>query len=254
MKLIYFFILLIIGFMPYQAVNAKEVVTVAAIDWCPQLCPEEESRGYVIDIIKAVFRDSEYQLEIDYYPWSRAIFLAETGKVDALLSPAKAEAPALLYPNQEVGIQRMCFFTRQDSDWQYQGVDSLEGKQIGIATDTSIEELNEFVANHPDQFQYRPYFEHYIEQSAAKLDKGRMDSFLFTHNTTVFELRKLGKGLAYRNAGCVNRTEIYMAFTPKLRVEKNRAVMAFFDKKINELHQAGVISEIMQSYQLEIWK
>ncbi len=150
MKLSHFVIMTIIGLIPHHSICAKEVVSVAAIDWCPQLCPEEERAGYVIDIVKAVFRDSEYQLDISYYPWSRAIFLAETGKLDALLSPAKAEAPALLYPGEEVGIQRMCFFTRADSDWQYQGVHSLADKQIGIATDTSIEELNEFVANYPN--------------------------------------------------------------------------------------------------------
>lgn len=235
-------------------IAAGKEIKIAAIDWCPQICPGQERPGYVVDIVNAVFAGSDHQLNVDYYPWSRAIFLTETGQVDALLSPAKAEAPALLYPSEEVGIQRMCFFTRSDTDWRYTGVDSLTGKQIGIATDTSIEELNEFVANNPNQFQYRPYFEHYIAQSAAKLDKGRMDLFLFTHNTTIFELTRLGKRDDYRNAGCVNMTEIYMAFTPNLRREQNRDIIKLFDKRIKELHESGAIQAIMASYQLDVWK
>ncbi|WP_394202151.1 substrate-binding periplasmic protein [Shewanella waksmanii] len=232
----------------------SETISIAAIDWCPQICPEKQNQGFVIDIVKRVFEQSPYELDINYYPWSRAIFLTESGKVDALLSPAKAEAPALNYPVEEVGEQRMCFFTRHTSRWHYNGTASLKGLQIGIATNTSIEELNEYVTNNPEQFQYRPYFDKYVIQSAAKLDKQRMDTFLFTYNTTMFELREQNVADNYRVAGCVSSAKIYMAFTNKARLSKNAKVMSYFDQQMARFHLDGTIDEIMAQYQLSSWR
>ncbi|WP_154715120.1 transporter substrate-binding domain-containing protein [Neptuniibacter caesariensis] len=89
--------------------DSKNTIKIAAIDWCPQLCPNQDQKGYIIDIVKEIYRDSGYQLEIETYPWSRALTMVRQGRVDAVLSPARAEAPALRYPQQEVGFQRMCF-------------------------------------------------------------------------------------------------------------------------------------------------
>jgi len=240
----------------------SEPLTIAAIDWCPQLCPitdetihtNDKKPGFIIDIVKSIFKDSEFELKIDYYPWSRAIKLVREGKIDVLLSPAKAEAPTLKYPIEEIGIQRMCFFTSANSNWHYKGASSLAGMQIGIGNDTSIEELNDYVQTHPEQFQFQPYLGRYIKQSIGKIDKKRIDAFLFTYNTTLYELDKMNLKNEYRNAGCVNTTNIYMAFTPKESNSKAEKAMRLFDKKMAELHRKGEIENIMSNYQLSSWR
>lgn len=231
-----------------------QTLKIAAIDWCPQICPNQNNPGYVIDIVKAAFTDSDYQLQIRYYPWSRAIRLAQQGKVDALLSPAKAEAPSLRYPTHEIGLQRMCFFTLKQSSWHYNGPNSLKGMQIGIATDTSIEELNQYVLRNPDQFQARPYQQSYVSQSANKLDKRRIDTFLFTHNTTVYELKKHKRWHQYRLAGCVTSAPIYMAFTAKASGARISTLINLFDQRMDTLHKQGTVTRIMQTYGLLSWR
>ena len=229
--------------------------SVAAIDWCPQICTDKENPGYIIEIIEAVFEDSPYRADINFYPWSRAIMLTKRGQVLALLSPAKSEAPTLRFPKEAVGNQRMCFFTLAESSWQYNGPKSLKGMQIGLATDASIEELNSYLKEHPEQFQFQPYHERYIKQSAGKLDRHRIDSFIFTHNSTIFEFNRLGIQKKYRNAGCVNTTNIYMAFTNNDEVTQEvTKMMALFDEKINDLHKLGKIAQIMKKYHLSSWR
>ncbi|MBU2970784.1 transporter substrate-binding domain-containing protein [Pseudoalteromonas sp. C2R02] len=96
----------------------SEPLTVAAIDWCPQLCPitddtiytNDQKPGFIIDIVKSVFKDSDFDLQIVYYPWSRAIKLVKEGKIDVLLSPAKAEAPTLRYPKEKNRNSTYVFF------------------------------------------------------------------------------------------------------------------------------------------------
>ncbi|MCJ8292802.1 MAG: transporter substrate-binding domain-containing protein [Colwellia sp.] len=229
----------------------KEVIHIDAIDWCPQICLDSSRPGYVIELVKKIFENTQYQLSIHIYPWSRAIKNVTSGKADALLSPAKSEAPNLLYPKLPVGYQQMCFFTLKNSNWHYDGISSLKGLRIGIAADTSIEELNRYVESHPWQFQFQPYHERYLAQSIAKLEKDRMDSFLFTKNSTLFALRELRKLDEIKVVGCVSKAPIYMAFTPVAsKQEKTSVMMSVFDSKLSAINETHYIKKLMASYHL----
>jgi len=229
----------------------KEVIQIAAIDWCPQICVDPNQPGYVVELIEKIFENTQYQLSIDVFPWSRAIKNVSSGKADALLSPAKSEAPNLLYPKFAVGYQQMCFFTKQKSSWRYNGLGSLKGIQIGIAIDTSIEELNSYVKSHPWQFQFQPYHERYLAQNIAKLEKGRMDTFLFTKNSTLFALHKMRKQGDIKEAGCVEKAPIYMAFSPvPSKQMKISVMMSVFDRKLSALKNSQYIKKLMASYHL----
>lgn len=149
--------------------QGKEI-NIAAIDWCPQICVNEENPGYIIDIVKMIYQNTGYHLSIKFYPWSRDIKYVREGKVDAILAPTKSEVPDLLYPTNEVGVQRMCFFTKISSDWLYEDNSSLNGMAIGIAQDGGLEELNNYVKQHPEQFQVQPYLDRYLQQNIAKLN------------------------------------------------------------------------------------
>jgi len=229
----------------------KEDIHIDAIDWCPQVCLDSNHPGYVVELVKKIFENTQYQLNIHIFPWSRAIQNVSSGKADALLSPAKSEAPNLLYPELSVGYQQMCFFTLYKSNWHYDGVSSLKGLQIGIATDTSIEELNNYVKSNPWQFQFQPYHERFIAQNIAKLEKNRMDSFVFTKNSTLFTLDELDKQNLIKVAGCLSKAPIYMAFTPVASKQgKISKMMSVYDSKLSALNKTQYIKKLMASYHL----
>jgi ABC-type amino acid transport substrate-binding protein len=229
----------------------KEVIHIDAIDWCPQICLDSNQPGYVIELVNKIFENTQYRLNIRIFPWSRAIRNISTGKADALLSPAKSEAPNLLYPALHVGYQQMCFFTLYNSSWRYDGISSLKGLQIGIAKDTSIEELNVFVKDNPSQFQFQPYHERYIAQNIAKLKKGRIDSFLFTKNSTFFSLHLQQKQGYIKEAGCLSKEPIYMAFTPVIsKQEKITMMMSVFNNKLSAIKKTQYLKELIASYHL----
>jgi len=226
-----------------------QTIKVAAIDWCPQICVNESYEGYTVDLIKKVYEKGAHKLEIDVFPWSRAIKYVSDGKYDALLAPAKKEAPHLIFPSYGVGIQRMCFFTSAKNTWMYTGEDSLTAMQVGIAFDTSIEELNQYIKEHPQQFQFQPYHERYVAQNAGKVLKGRIDAFLFTKNTTLFELKKAGLEGAIKNAGCVSQADIYLAFTADKRKTANVVkASSFFESRMKYLIQSGYVDKLHQKY------
>lgn len=229
-------------------------IDIAAIDWCPQICPGDKDPGYIIDIVRRVFAASPYEPRITIYPWSRAIHYVRNGRAHALLSPAKAEAPDLVYPDQEIGVQSMCFFVLKDSQWQYEGVDSLEGHLTGLASDTSIEELNTLIEDRTDLFFVQPYSDEYIRNSLNMLHAGHVNSFLFTYNTTLHIMRSMGVDEDVRSAGCVSNANVYMAFSPDPGLAAEVAEMtAYFDGQMAQFKADGGVARIMQHYGLSDW-
>jgi len=240
---------LILCFIISSSITHAQTIKVAAIDWCPQICVDKSRAGYTVDLIKKIYQGSEYTLQIDIFPWSRAIKYVTEGKYDALLAPAKKEAPHLIFPRFGVGSQRMCFFTSIKDPWEFDGEQSLANKQVGIAFDTSIEELNEYIEKHPEQFQFQPYHERYVAQSAKKVMKGRVDAFLFTKNTTMLELKNAGLEKSIRSAGCVSQAEIYLAFTAnKKKSEEVANAVRFFENRLAHLTKSGYIDKLYQQY------
>ncbi|OUR95161.1 hypothetical protein A9Q81_13770 [Gammaproteobacteria bacterium 42_54_T18] len=232
-----------------------ESLKISTIDWCPQICPKGKLPGYVIETVQKVFENSPYVLSTENYPWTRAIKLVEDGENHALLSPAKAETPNLLFPKHAIGIQRMCFFTKKESSWQYTGLTSLKGLKIGVAKDTSIEELNEYMNKNKKQFGFLPYNDTYIKKSIKKLEADRLDTFIFTYNSTVYEMNEQGVFNKYHSAGCVSIAKIYMAFTPDAsKTDSVEKMIRYFDLRMETLKKSGDIEIIMKRYGLEDWQ
>ena len=222
---------------------------IAAIDWCPQICLDSQRPGYVVELVNEVYKEQQSEVTTKHYPWSRAIKLVSNGDAQALLSPAKKEAPHLVYPEQPVGYQQMCFFVRKNNDWQYTGEASLHGQRVGIATDTSVEELNDFVKANPEIFQFQPYHERFVVQNAGKLLFDRIDSFIFTLNTTRYTLEKANLLDKVKVAGCVAKVPIYIAFTPVATADFDpQQAAGFVDAKLISLTSDGTRTVILRRY------
>lgn len=240
--------LLFIGTSPVEVV-AREVIKFAAIDWCPQLCDKQTQQGYIIELVEQIYPDSEFQRVIEFFPWSRAIKVVRSGQYHALLSPAKYEAPDLLYPVHPAGFQQMCFFSLKENAWQYTGVSSLQGISIGMAADTSIAVLNDYFAAHPAQFQLQPYLDRYVEQNANKLLKRRIDTFIFTRNSTLLELSRLGLHSTITLAGCVERERVYVAFSAHAAIQSQVAgFITRYDTQYPGLVDSGWVQALYDKY------
>jgi ABC-type amino acid transport substrate-binding protein len=246
-------IIILLLVMFHIQIAQAETIKVAAIDWCPQICANEEKPGYTIELIEKIFQEGEYTLEIDLFPWSRAIKYVSEGRYDALLAPAKKEAPHLVFPNFSVGHQQMCFFIDSNSTWRYSNKQSLKDLKIGIANDTSIEELNGYIKENPEQFHYQPYHERFVAQNAGKVLKKRIDAFIFTKNTTLYELKNENLHHKIKNAGCVSKAEIFLAFTPENKKKQQiNKMINYFNKRMALLMEAGEINKIHQKYGIQL--
>ena len=81
----------------------------------------------------------------------------------------------------------------------------------------------------------------------------RIDTFLFTYNTTVYEMKKIGVLPDYKPAGCVSLAKVYMAFSPNPDL-KIKSMIDYFDERMDEIKASGALRDIMARYGLENWQ
>ncbi|BFM14425.1 hypothetical protein R50073_06080 [Maricurvus nonylphenolicus] len=229
----------------------KHVLKVAIIDWCPQICRNKNQPGYIIEIVNTVFAEGPYQLAFYEYPWTRGIMQVRSGELHALLAPTKDEAPNLLFPEREVGVQKMCFFRRAEDHWQFTGTHSLEGLKIGMVNDVFIREIDQYKNDNRHQFQISSYYDgSYIKRSLRMLTSGRLDTFIFTYHSTQLEIKKEGLAGRVVSAGCFSETSLYMAFSPSPDLtDEVSSMMRHFDKRIDAMWRSGEMKAILKRYQ-----
>ncbi|MEX0300353.1 MAG: substrate-binding periplasmic protein [Kordiimonas sp.] len=228
--------------------DEKKPLNITQIDWCPQICPDKRNAGFLVDIVNEVFQNSPYELEFHTVPWSRAIMRVRAGTADALLSPSKSEAPELLFPKYAIGYQRMCFFTKKSSTWRFEGIESLKGVSIGMATNTSVRELEAYFTQNKAQFHTMPYTKDYVELSTNMLLSGRFDTFIFTLKSAIHQITKLGLQNKVATSGCLEEVPIYMAFAPNKAYSNE--LIEFFDNRFEYLAGTGRFDAIRSKYQI----
>jgi polar amino acid transport system substrate-binding protein len=67
----------------YAQAQTKKV-TLTTLDWEPYIGANLQGKGYVYEIVSEAFKSVGYQVDIEFYPWARAVSEAESGKADGL--------------------------------------------------------------------------------------------------------------------------------------------------------------------------
>lgn len=230
--------------------NEDKQVKIATFDWCPAICPGKSNPGYIVEIVRAAYAEEGYQIELDYYPWLRAIHQTKTGQSDALLSPAKNEAPTLLYPEHEVGMQKTCFFVRKDDEWKYIDATSFTGRKVAVVLGNSLEELNKFAEKNPQIF-LRQNSEDFLPRAIKMFDLKRIDTMVYTESEAEYHFKLHNKD-EFKNAGCVNEVKLYIAFSPK-NSTRSKTLISVFDRGMKKLKKTKAIEETLKKYGLKSW-
>ena len=225
-------------------------ISIASIDWCPYICVGEDKQGVLIEYVKKIFAGTSYTLSFTPMPWARAIQETQAGRYQALLAPAKEEAPGLIFPARPLGYQVMCLFTRSEDSWQYDGLESLKGRRIVYgygAYPASLDGAQKFAALYP-----MPYSKSFVRRGVKMVLKKRTDTLLFTVYSTQYYLNSVGLADRMKNAGCVQRQAVYLAFTPSDAAQETRqALITLLDEKIETLEKQNTFETLLFDYGLK---
>ena len=126
-----------------SGVNAQaKTVRLATLDWEPYIGRTLPDQGYTAALVREAYRDQGWKVQIEFYPWARALHLSRIGQVDGLMpeyfnSSRKNEfiysfpfpgGPLVLYKRRGDDIA----FTTDPATDQERALRALQGKRFGV--------------------------------------------------------------------------------------------------------------------------
>ncbi|MHC4885313.1 MAG: substrate-binding periplasmic protein [Planctomycetota bacterium] len=213
-----------------------------------------KDRGYIVDLVTAIYEPDGYTVSFINLPWSRCIKDTRDGRITALAGADIKEVPDFIFPEETVGTTRPTFFVRKDSSWAFKGVTSLKEIKLGVIQDyTYSEDVDEYTQRHQKSDRLLivkgndP-----LDRLIDALQNKRIEAFIENAPVVHYTLRQKGLGDQIREAGGPQAgVRLFVPFSPKLPQAKEHARR--FDEKIREFRRSGKLKTILDRYQLQDW-
>ncbi|WP_374347089.1 substrate-binding periplasmic protein [Chitinimonas sp.] len=190
------------------ATAGETQLRLASDDWCPFVCSDGKAvrDGYLVELTQLALSRSGYRTQPLLLPFNRAINDTVQGKIEGVYAPPR---DARLLISHALGESRACFYTRRSSNWQYQGLKSLESVKLGVIADYGYDDASgdAYIADHArDERRIAiSYGEVAGVDNLRKLNAGFYPVML-EHEAVVERLaKKLGMDGAIRQAGCLEQ-------------------------------------------------
>lgn len=117
---------------PFSAQAADEKITVTVGEWPPFLSQKLKDGGIIAQLIRDVFAADGVEAELEFLPWGRSYHEASIGKYNAMgIWMHKPEREAEFLYSDPVLTEQFVFFYREDSPFDWQNLDDLNGYRMG---------------------------------------------------------------------------------------------------------------------------
>lgn len=125
-------VLLVFLLQPGQSWAQSQVIRLTNGEFPPFLTEEKEGYGVASRIVTEAFAASGYLVNYGFFPWKRALVLAERGEWDGSVvwSWSEERSESFLYSDPVI-VTREVFFHRSTRDFSWDGYESLTGYRIG---------------------------------------------------------------------------------------------------------------------------
>jgi len=240
-----------------------DTLTLVSPDWCPLICESDRpgvlarEPGVVVEIVRAIFEEKGHRIVYSAPPWSRAIFATRKGSYTGILAALKNDAPDFIYPEEEIGVNRMCFYVKTTNPWRYQGVDSLTTVVLGVIQDYAYDngKVDDYIKKSrtaPNSLVQIVASKTGLEQNFNNLELDRITVILDECRVVDWYLKSNNLTGKYQQAGCLNEVKMYVGFSPAL--EQSPRYAALFSNGIRALRRSGRLQAILAKYGLKDWK
>lgn len=226
-----------------------ETLIIAGDIWCPVNCvPGSAQPGIFVELAQEIFAEAGIQVQYKTLNWARTLREVRMGELNAAIGAGVEDAPDFLFTPTPVAQSRYCFYTREESTWDYTGVASLPGQRLGVINDYSYgEQLNAYVQAHGKSEQVQAAAgDKALELNLGKLQRDRLDVVL--ENSWVMQAALAAAGSKpLREAGCRKPdVPIYLAFSPA-RADSQRYV-ELFENGLQRYRANGRLQALLVEY------
>lgn len=238
--------------------SSAETIRFTTIDYCPFTCDplrEDGQEGFMTDFLKEVFESAGYELEIDMFPYVRAVKYVEQGKYDGIVVVGKEYAPRLVYPDEPTVAQPVVFLVNSGMEWRYRGIRSLSAVRVGTVGGfyySSPDLMNYFKSAQRDPSRiYVIYGEDTTRRAIRMLLSGRITTLVEGEFAADYELQKMGLRSEVVKAGYTSEDfDDYTAFSP--HHPKANEYARLFSRALKKFKRSGRLRDILSRYGISL--
>ena len=238
----------------HRAGKDNNVVKVIYDDYCPYYCDYQTvaQRGYLADILKAIYEKKGYQVEILFAPYARALREVEIGEADVIPGVFESEAKHLLLSKLRVGVLQFVFFVRKENNWEFTDIESLKKiKTIGVIRSYDYLIIDDYLRENPDRTLVISG-KNQATRGLRLLSLGRISAFPEDRFVGNYYAAQLSLGDQFREAGNLgDLADLLVAFTPQSK--KASHMKSIYEKGLLELRKSGELGKILEKYSLTDW-
>ncbi len=230
--------------------SSKVKLVVAGDYWCPYNClPDSDKPGFLVEIAQRALYIYEIDVEYKMMAWNQALEKIATGEIDGILGISVPSAKNLITTKLPIEYSLSGVYTRNDSDWVYDGIESLRGKKISFIMDYVIDDsINTFFGSeytkNPGMFSIEDSKKAVIESIANLLEK-KSDIYIEDERVVNYYIKQNNLKASIKYAGRVtkNKLPIYIAFSPKTPNAKKYT--KFLEEGIASLKATGEYDDVI---------
>jgi polar amino acid transport system substrate-binding protein len=238
-------------------------LVVASDNWCPYICDDQQSPGYIVEIVRDIFHQNNISLKFETLPLARAMQFVANNQTDMVLGLTEEQIieHKLSKSQLSVGRPTLDFFVINGNPWRYTSNTELikhlaDDKKIGIIKGYSYGEFfNNLIESRPKYF-YVSHGNTPLDTNLNLLNAGRIDIIIDNKYTVLFSAQSSAQSELIKNlvhAGTEGEGEgggIYVGFAPHLSTD----YINMLDQGIIEYRKSGRLKVLLNKYGITDWK
>jgi polar amino acid transport system substrate-binding protein len=245
---------IVLGFLLIPSLAFAEKIKLCADMWMPfNGCPTAEKPGYVVEVVREIFKASDIEVDYSNMAWADALKAATEGGIDGVIGANSEEAKPFVVPTEPVGKPDTALFVHKSDTADLNGSQPYSRFRIGVCDGYSYwPTLDKYLAQKPKNVRVFSG-EAPLKDAIDAMEKDEIDAI--PENRPVFIWALKEKGLspaAFRTAFVFDGDPIFVAFSARNARAKDYAEI--FDKGIKAMRASGRLAEILKRYCQTDWQ
>jgi len=231
-------------FTVLSSITVAETVKLTSLEWPPYSGQDLPNQGASIAVAKAAFEAMGHTLEVDFFPWSRAVALAKSDDSYVGYFPEYLyESDDFLF-SQPMGKGPLGFVEQTSNPIQWESLDDLKAYQIGVVQDyVNTAELDAMIASGEiDAPAVTSDSQNVLKVALGRVDVAVVDSnvldFLLANDPRVSKV----KGKVQMNDKLLVTKDLYIAFKNNSAGQRWKKI---FDEGLTKIDVQAIMSSNM---------
>ncbi|WP_345874210.1 ABC transporter substrate-binding protein [Shewanella algae] len=217
----------------WPAIAEPTKIQIATASWGGYT--ETNGEGYYFELLRRVFPEPEWQLEIQFVPFPRSLYMLEREQVDMVLGLYLGDISKGIYSAKKVETEVIDAAVTPELASVWQGMDSLTHRRVQALIAYRFFTLTKVPMHYQENSS--------LLEMLRKVNEGKIDAVLDYKPDILPLLPQLEQPRRLVLIEDVLRADVYFAFANN---PKGLELKASFDQGFEQLERSGELAEIKQ--------